>query len=306
MLIPLKTGWRNPQTCLRLLICGVSLAAIAALTTPAAAQTAPKAGSTPALTPVPTPVPTSSPTLAPTLKFTAPPAPDNGDPGGRGRGGGSRIPCGHFQNLTALVPQTPDHHPTSGFTSESHPTFWFYIPSKIPAGTVLEFNLLDPDENTIYSQTLTLPATPAGIIHLSVPPTVPALQEKQAYRWGLTVSCQPSPGSAIVFVKGLIYHTALTAPLEQAIRSAATPPDRAILYAAHGLWYDALTTLARERRRPGPALTDPAPVKSAWRELLQQGNLGDLVEAPIGRCCTIAPPPLVKQPASPPILNPKR
>jgi Domain of Unknown Function (DUF928) len=298
MFIPLKTGWRNPQTRLRLLICGAALAAIAALTTPVTAQTAPKAGSTPAPTPASTP--------APTLKFIAPQEPDNGDPGGRGRGGGSRIPCAHFQNLTALVPQTLGHQPISGFTSESHPTFWFYIPSKMPAGTLLEFNLLDPDENTIYSQTLTLPATPAGIIHLSVPPTVPALQEKQAYRWGLTVSCQPNPGSAIVFVKGLIYYTALTAPLEQAIRSAATPPDRAILYAAHGLWYDALTTLARERSRSGSALTNPAFVKSAWRELLQQGNLGDLAEASIGRCCTIAPPPLVKQLESQPILNPKR
>jgi Domain of Unknown Function (DUF928) len=300
MFIPPKP---NQTIGLGLLICGASLAALATLTPPVAAQTASPTGGTT------DPKPDS--TLSPTLKFIPPQEPDNGgDPGGRGRGGGSRNPCKPFQNFTALVPQTPDHKPISGFTAESHPTFWFYIPSKMPAGTVLEFNLLDPDENTIYSQTLTLPTTPAGIIHLSVPPTATALQEKQAYRWGLTVSCQPNPTSAKVFVKGLIYHTALTQPMEQEIRSAATPPDRAIFYAAHGLWYDALTTLARERSQSpqGTALTDPATVKSAWRELLQQGNLGDLVEVPIGSCCTIPPslPPSIKRPEPKSDLNSDR
>lgn len=193
------------------------------------------------------------------------PSPDFSGEGrpGRRAGGGSRSPCPAIEpSLTALMPVT-----NLGKTVAERPTFWFYVPyssQQAPAG---EFVLQGEEGNDIYRTPLTLPQTP-GFVSFSTPPTAAPLEVNQSYRWYFKLYCQPQLASAPVFVDGWVQRVALIPELESQLRSA-TAQDYAV-YAAHGIWYDALADLA-ELRLTNPANTE---LEQEWAKLLGAKGVG--------------------------------
>jgi len=59
----------------------------------------------------------------------------------------------------------------------------------------------------------------------------------------------------------------------------ATPKQRVALFAAHGIWYEALTASAKLHR------TDSK--DTDWATLLQSISMADLAPEPITECCKL-------------------
>jgi hypothetical protein len=200
---------------------------------------------------------------------------------GRSRGGASRGQCmAGNQPLTALVPSEGSNQlqgaAAIGLTTASHPTFWFYVPTALTPDRPAEFLLLDADGNYLHTTLLT--GTPTdGIVQVTLPTTAAPLATGQTYRWALQLLCET--GDA-VDVWGEIQRVDLPSALQSQLATASTR-DRAALYAAHGIWYDALTTLA-ELRRSDP---DNTPIAADWQSLLQSVNLPNVANAPLLSCC---------------------
>ncbi|MBW4628830.1 MAG: DUF928 domain-containing protein [Brasilonema octagenarum HA4186-MV1] len=230
-----------------------------------------------------------SPTLKPkgqfnqSLIFAAPPPPpDIGEPGKRTEAGSRG--CGENMNkplasvsqkrLTALVPVYSKSELVYAATVAEHPSFWFYVPysSSFAYG---EFVLEDEAQNqTIYKTSLM--GTP-GVINLSLPSKAAPLQIGKRYRWYFNIYCNKD-NQIIANVEGYVKREQLNSALKTQLEKA-TPSQRVNLYAANGIWYEALST-ASELRRSNPQ-------ESSWARLLQAVGLNDMTTEPKVDCCKL-------------------
>ncbi|HBB35987.1 MAG TPA: hypothetical protein DC064_30475 [Cyanobacteria bacterium UBA9273] len=211
--------------------------------------------------------------------FNDPTPPSQGSPSGRQRGGASRGPCRQFEALTALVPA--NHGIVWGRTTSERPTFWFYLPNQLTAQTPVEFVLQDAADNYVYNTRFTAPETKSGLINLEMPSTVKSLEVGKTYSWTLSVYCDPDKPSTSVFVKGTIERVNLDAALKNRLQGA-TPIEQVSLYAANGIWFEALNTLANLYR----PYSEQKSIAAAWVSLLEQVNLGSFNQVPFAPCCT--------------------
>lgn len=233
--------------------------------------------------------PSKAPTVrAPTVRvrFVPPKLPDRGAPGGR-QGAGSRGNCSAVEpKLTALVPaveQTLGKGPDKtthvwGLTVAEHPTFWFYVPYSRTSASSGQFILQDAAGSGGYKTSITLPEKP-GVVSFRLPSTVAPLEIGKLYHWFFKIYCSPKERS--ISVEGWVQRAVLSPTFESQL-AAATPQQRSALYAANGIWYDALTSLAELR------LVDPknAALTTNWTELLQSVGLNEIASAPMMQCCT--------------------
>ncbi|MBD2461147.1 DUF928 domain-containing protein [Oscillatoria sp. FACHB-1407] len=217
------------------------------------------------------------------LIFNAPTPPDFGNPDGRQRGGASRGPCRNYESLTAVVPIT--NGKVWGLTTSAHPTLWFYLPHPLTTNTEVELTVQDSRDRDVYSTRFTSPNTASGLMAIAIPTTANALEVNQSYQWTLAVFCDPARPFASVSVSGTLQRVALS-PTQQTQLTSATPLQRANLYAAQGIWYDAFNTLAMLR---STAANQPQ-FTTSWTELLRQGNLEPLAAQPLTSCCLPRPP----------------
>ncbi len=210
---------------------------------------------------------------------------DAGEPGGRGRGGAGRGPCKAYESLTALVPvvKLNTKNKVWGLTSSDRPTFWFYIPVQLIPEKPIEFTLKDQNENMIYKTKLKVQSSQDGIIQITIPETVKPLEIDRTYRWGFSVQCDEKDTTANTFVQGSIRRIAIPAEITDSLKTQL-PIDRAMMFAKHGIWFDALTILGQEFC---PNKTPDSAIVESWRTLLEQGNLADLSKKPIVPCCTV-------------------
>ncbi len=219
------------------------------------------------------------------IRFTAPQLkPGAGEPGGRRRGAGGRGPCKNYASLTALVPttKTTSREFVKGLTTMAHPTFWFYLPHHSPEAPI-EFLLQDENENDVYRTRLQGPQTAPGIVSVAVPPTVAPLRGNRSYRWLLAVSCDPGDAFSKMIVRGSIQRVEMPIAAPQSLDGPQTALEKAILYANQGIWFDAVTALGAKLQQRD---RNNAAIVAAWADLLKQGNLEDVVSAPILPCCT--------------------
>jgi hypothetical protein len=241
--------------------------------------------------PVPTPSPqprpatrsTSSPKPSPQqakqgIQFAAPPLPANiGEPGQRTEAGSRG--CGRITNLataspsplTAVVPTYPASEVVLGVTSAAYPTFWFYNP--YPSSAPAEFVLQDSAGQLLYQTHVTLPE-PSGIMSLTLDQMPEPLVIGQRYQWFLKVYCEDQSPPA--YVEGWIQRTTLDPHLNLRL-AKATLRDRVTFYAAHGIWFDALSAAGELHCRD--------PQDGAWTGLLQAVGLSNLASEPIQSVC---------------------
>ncbi len=216
-----------------------------------------------------------------TLNFQPP---DRGAPGTRSDAG-SRGPgqCSAFQKpITALIPTT-----NWGETIAAHPTFWLYIPISSAA---MELVLREEgNDDVVYEVKFPITQGP-GIVSFRLPETAPPLEEGKAYRWLFNFYCSAdvldaSSTSTIqsnFTISGIVARVAPSRQLKQQLERAGSR-ERLNLYAQNGLWYDALTQLAEQRR------TEPqnALVNDQWIDLLEHRSvlLNNIAQEPILSCC---------------------
>ncbi|PSF33170.1 hypothetical protein C7H19_20405 [Aphanothece hegewaldii CCALA 016] len=210
------------------------------------------------------------------IQFVPPPPPDTGEPTGRVQGGGSRGNCRNDRSLMALVPvtKTAEKSYVWGLTTAEHPTLMFYVPERTTAETV-EFVLQDESDNEIYTTRFTLTKTVSGIVRISLPATTSPLIIGKKYRWIFLMECDPQSPSNSVFVRGTIERVAIGATLLEQLKTTQTPLERATVYAANGIWYDALTSLSEQDNLNSPT------IQTAWIDLLEQVGLAPMARTPI-------------------------
>lgn len=187
----------------------------------------------------------------------------DGRPGDR-TGGGSRTPCPSLNILptTALVPKN-----NLGKTVSDRPTFWFYVPYSPQATPTGEFVLQEEDGNEVYRTAFTVPKTP-GLVSFTTPLAVEPLKINKLYRWYFKLYCEAQTASTPVFVEGWVQRVDRTPALERQLQAASSRED--VVYAANGIWYDALNSLAQLRLH---SPSNPT-FNSDWAKLLNSTGVG--------------------------------
>lgn len=178
------------------------------------------------------------------------------------------------EQLIALVPEQ------ESFTTVAYPSLFFYVPQH--SSQAIEFVLVDDRDREIYKTNITS-NTQAGIIRLDLAKfaNFPALKNNQKYHWYLSLVCQAEDRSQDILVEGLIEKIAVDPFLANELKTAPIG-DRASLYAANGIWYDALAALYQARQqRP----QDPTLIKG-WADLLNSVGLKTVAQKPLLPCCT--------------------
>jgi len=205
--------------------------------------------------------------------------PDEGDPKGRRRGGTSRREgCPVLKTpITALVPGE-ETNGTSFLASTvaEYPTVWVYVPELPTNLRSGEFVLQDEEGNDVLRTAIPLPGK-AGAIAISLPPNRKyALKQNSKYHWFFRVYCgEPQNKPEYFFVDAWMQRVALTPDLQRQLGTAKSREYNA--YAAHNVWYDAVTNLAELRRtNPGDRV-----LAQEWTNLFKVVGLEELAQAPI-------------------------
>ncbi|MBO3462214.1 DUF928 domain-containing protein [Aetokthonos hydrillicola Thurmond2011] len=217
------------------------------------------------------------------LTFNTPPPPPNiGAPSQRKAGGNRGCSDVSLQNtqssdkvLTALAPEYSKEQLVLGLTTQKRPTLWFYVPYKsdsVYAKLVIE----DEKSQTIYKTPLM--GTP-GVVSVSLPPTSYEIKIGKLYHWYFNIYCKQD-NEFITSVEGKVQLLTLNPTIKTQL-DKATPRQQVELYAANGIWYEALTTLANLRR----SSPQDANLASDWASLLGSVGLQNLAAEPIVDCC---------------------
>ncbi len=178
-------------------------------------------------------------------------------------GGGVR--SSQNQRVIALLPDT-----AHGRTIASHPTILVYVP---PTSSRQAFFSLQDETGQSHYQTQVEISGQGGIIRITIPPEIAALEIGKDYAWFFAPI---EPGQALrpdnYSVSGWVRRVA-----EPLSNSLLTPLERASLYANSGIWYDSLSVLAAAKL----AQPDDPKLTLAWEELLTQVGLAKIAQQPI-------------------------
>lgn len=196
----------------------------------------------------------------------------------RTAGGASRGECQVENNLplTALIPDT-----SVALTVSQSPTFWFYVPYILTSEQSVEFVLKNSRDEYVYTTKMTgKEITSPGIVGLHLPSTV-TIDAEVDYDWYFLVYCEPQNLDKFVYVNGSVRR--VDRPYLSSSLESPLPEKKLDFYATEGLWYDAVTHLARR------AIANPqdATVKNDWTKLLQSVGLSELAEKPFVSCCSL-------------------
>lgn len=201
---------------------------------------------------------------------------------GKRVGGASRGDCPNtLKPLTPLIPKSAEN---GGWTVQSHPTFWVYIPYPLTPEKSVKFTLQDDQGKNLYQAKLTKLESNPGLVSIPLSTDkAPSLEVGKSYQWFFEVQCD-EVSDRPAYVSSWITRVAVAPALAQQLQRVS-PQQQSTLYANHKLWYDALTTLG-EALRSQP---DDKQLKTRWRTLLRLPSVG--LE------------PLISEPLAPELFN---
>lgn len=171
--------------------------------------------------------------------------------------------------VTPLIPNS-----RLGLTVSERPTFFVYVPKTTAKEAT--FTLQDADRNLIYRTKVALSET-GGVIRITVPETVKALEIDNDYRWVVEIHCIADLDPDNPFAEGWVRRTSVNANLAGKLETAKTSLERAIAYSQEGIWYEALANMA-DAVRSQPQ--DSTLIKS-WEELLTSVGLQAIAKSPL-------------------------
>ncbi|HAZ46549.1 MAG TPA: hypothetical protein DDW76_21230 [Cyanobacteria bacterium UBA11369] len=198
-------------------------------------------------------------------------APRQETTGGATRNNGACLSNAHASKdtVTPLVPNT-----RLGLTVSERPTFFVYVPQTTAKEAT--FSLQDASRNLIYRTKVALRET-GGVIRITVPETVKALEMDNDYRWVVEIHCIADLDPDNPFAEGWVRRTSVNANLAGKLETAKTSLERATAYSQEGIWYEALENMA-DAVRSQPQ--DSTRIKS-WEELLTSVGLQAIAKRPL-------------------------
>ncbi len=198
---------------------------------------------------------------------------------GRRIGGGTRgeCPVKRAEQLIALVPEN-----NLVLTQQAYPSILFHIPQTSQPMT-MELVVQDDSYNLVYEKTLTkngsdIKTDSGEIINLNLldSASLPPLVTGKAYRWYLSIICNPKNRARDIVVDGWIQRVAVDPDLAKKVEKAPLA-ERANLYAKAGLWQDALDTLVELRY----AQPRDSRLTASWTQLLKSEKLDVIGQEPL-------------------------
>ncbi|GAX38380.1 DUF928 domain-containing protein [Nodularia sp. NIES-3585] len=229
------------------------------------------------------------------VKFIPPPPPPDRSAAGSRSGAASRGCDAANQTVTALVPtyeNTLEQGKQAvvpitqvwGLTKAENPYFLFFVPYNASSIAKIEFVLQEQTDNkskTLYRSYLKPPESP-GIISVNLPPSEGSLQVGKMYHWffKVWVQCAEKQPTKLDYADGWVQRVHQNSTLTEQLKQA-TLLEKVTLYAANGLWYDAIITLAELR------LTNPhnQTLLAQWTALLHSTDLEEIANQPLTNCC---------------------
>lgn len=185
--------------------------------------------------------------------------------------------------LTRLMGhQTPSLY----LTTNSHPTFWFYVPYQPEQVTSGIFSLQDPAGLNEYWRTrFYFPETASksvpGIVSVTLPQTENPLEPDFVYQWFFEFDC-PTPDSSDertspASINGQVQRVEVNPELEAQLNAANNLVEQAEIYAEEGFWYDVLTEVGQLY------LDNPQSeaIGELWQNLLQDIGLDRVSTEPL-------------------------
>jgi hypothetical protein len=162
-----------------------------------------------------------------------------------------------------------------GLTLSARPTFYYHVSDPLK-NSMVEFEMADEEDNTVYKTTFNMNTPEGGIFSVSIPDseTSPILEVGQTYRLYLTV--KNSDGSFLDLVTGWVKRVELTDSMMREL-DRANLEESLDIYEQEAIWYDALAALAELRKsNPGDAQLD-----LHWSELFKEVKLEQLAQQPL-------------------------
>jgi hypothetical protein len=174
--------------------------------------------------------------------------------------GGSRGTGEAAMRLDVLAPDD------IGLTTVEQPSLFWY--QSKPAAARFELTLLQENKIQPLMQVQVERAAAAGIQRLRLSDHGVKLRPGVEYQWVVALITDPENRSTDLVASGVIQRVELTEELGAKVRSA-DPSERAAVYAAAGIWYDALSAVSDQ--------IEAHPQEAAWRavrsDLLSQVGL---------------------------------
>lgn len=179
--------------------------------------------------------------------------------------------------LTALVPKS-----NFGTTVAEYPKFFFYIPDADVAGLEAQFILLNEKKEEVYKKIITLKAKDSDSIisiDLSPSPSLSPLEIGKSYTWEFDLVLNKTDHSSDPSVSGSITRVEANSEIKGILEKTLVLKQPGV-YAANGIWYESLASLAQLR------CTNPndATIASDWQSLLQQVGLPEIATKPLAQC----------------------
>ena len=146
------------------------------------------------------------------------------------------------------------HTPSLYLTTNSHPTFWFYVPYQPEQITSGIFSIQDPAGLKEYWRTrFQFPETGSqsipGIVSITLPQTEDPLEPDLPYQWFFEFDC-PTPDSdsertSPASINGQVQRVEVNPELEAQLNAANNSVEQAEIYAQEGFWYDVLSQVGQ-------------------------------------------------------------
>jgi hypothetical protein len=190
--------------------------------------------------------------------------------------------------VTAFVPpaqaaeRDDKNNGTVDHTLSSYPTFWVYL-ANLPPKAQVQFTIQNAGASEELHNTRFLLSGQTGILGIRLPKTTRGLKVGESYLWQVTVQCESNEtlyiGSWVQRITPEQIKPTPTfdpKPLVHAL-AGASEIEKPALYAALGIWQDAVTTLIDlQKKQP-----DNRELKEDWQSLLTEAQMSDMLNAPL-------------------------
>jgi hypothetical protein len=162
-----------------------------------------------------------------------------------------------------------------GLTTKEQPSLFWY--QSKPAKAKFELTLLQENKAKPLVQVTAEQSMTAGIQRVKLSDHGVKLSPGVEYQWVVALITDPDNRSSDLVASGVIKRIEASPELTKSI-AAATPDSLPGIYAANGIWYDALTSLSdRIDADPGNKA-----LQEARADLLRQAGLKTAATTPVG------------------------
>ncbi|AFZ00819.1 DUF928 domain-containing protein [Calothrix sp. PCC 6303] len=177
-------------------------------------------------------------------------------------------PTSGNKSVKAIIPAT-----NIGLTVTPRPSIFVYIPqTKAEKGF---FSIQEEESNYYYQTSISLPKQ-SGVMEVSLPGEVPALEVGKNYKWSLAMICSQYLEPDSPFVTGWIRRVEANKNIPN-ISESKIALDRASKLAANGVWYDTLASVAKLRQL-NPHNRN---LEVSWQRLLESAQLNAIAQEPL-------------------------